>query len=144
MMSRTLGAILGGTTRGGQYGLDSRALSLITPPNFMGCGGICFPSIVTVALGEPGSPVMCWALAGAMGNTNSENIADAAHIAAMAPSGLIRMCAPFGTRNKLIKPGYRFDRGQHVASWPLVLCLFIGLVIHFIRRQLMHQTAIAA
>jgi hypothetical protein len=49
---------LGGTTRGSQYGLESRALSLITPPNFMGGGGICLPSIVTVALGEPGVPVI--------------------------------------------------------------------------------------
>src|SRR5271155_4465768 len=58
MMSSTLGAPLGGTTRGGQYGFEFLALSLITPPNFIGGGGICFPSIVTVALGEPGTPVI--------------------------------------------------------------------------------------
>src|SRR5450755_721145 len=63
MMSRTLGAPLGGTTRGGQYGLESVAVSLITPPNGSGCGGSCFPSIVTVALGEPGTPLICWAVA---------------------------------------------------------------------------------
>src|SRR5215813_544427 len=63
MMRRMLGAPVGGTTRGGQYGLESLALSLISPPNFIGDGGICFPSIVTVALGEPGVPVMYWALA---------------------------------------------------------------------------------
>src|SRR4029079_1163714 len=63
MMSSTLGAPLGGTTRGGQYGFESRALSLITPPNGIGGAGICFPSIVTVALGEPGVPVICWAAA---------------------------------------------------------------------------------
>src|SRR5882724_2003711 len=57
MMSNTFGAPLGGTTRGGHHCLESRALSLITPPNFIGGGGICFPSIVTVALGEPGVPV---------------------------------------------------------------------------------------
>ena len=56
MIKSTFGAPLGGTTRGGQYGLEFLALSLITPPNFMGGGGICFPSIVTVALGEPGTP----------------------------------------------------------------------------------------
>src|SRR5580658_5053201 len=61
MMRRTLGAPLGGTTRGGHHGLESLALSLITPPNGMGGGGICFPSSVTVALGEPGTPVICWA-----------------------------------------------------------------------------------
>src|SRR4249920_398597 len=63
MMSSTLGAPLGGVTGGGQYGFESLALSLISPPNFIGGGGICFPSIVTVALGEPGTPVICWALA---------------------------------------------------------------------------------
>ncbi len=57
MMSRTLGAPLGGTTRGGHHGLDSVAFSLITPPNFGSGGGSCFPLMVVVALGEPGSPV---------------------------------------------------------------------------------------
>ena len=68
MMSRMLGAPLGGTTRGGQYGLESVALSLITPPNGSGGGGSCLPSIVTVALGEPGVPVICWADAGRANN----------------------------------------------------------------------------
>jgi hypothetical protein len=36
---------------------------LITPPNFRGGGGSCLPSIVIVALGEPGVPVICWAFA---------------------------------------------------------------------------------
>src|SRR6266487_1291871 len=63
MMSRMLGAPLGGTTRGGQYGVESLTLSLITPPNGIGGGGICFPSMVTVASGEPGVPLICWALA---------------------------------------------------------------------------------
>src|ERR1700674_2344792 len=63
MMSRMLGAPLGGTTRGGHHGFESLALSLITPPNFIGGGGSCFPSSVTVALGEPGTPVICWARA---------------------------------------------------------------------------------
>src|SRR6266436_3881723 len=60
MISRMLGAPLGGTTRGGQYGLESVAASLITPPNGIGGGGICFPSIVIVALGSPGVPLICW------------------------------------------------------------------------------------
>src|SRR5712671_4507972 len=63
MMSSTFGAPLGGTTRGGHQGLESVALSLITPPNFAGGGGSCFPSIVVVALGEPGVPVICCAVA---------------------------------------------------------------------------------
>src|SRR3984893_1036624 len=61
MMRRMLGAPLGGTTRGGHHGVESLALSLITPPNDIGGGGSCFPSSVTVALGEPGTPVICWA-----------------------------------------------------------------------------------
>src|SRR6476646_9439602 len=61
MISNTLGAPLGGTTVGGQYGLDSWASILIVPPNGPGGGGRYLPSIVVVALGEPGVPVICWA-----------------------------------------------------------------------------------
>src|SRR5512135_1882287 len=61
MISRTLGAPLGGTTRGAHHGFDCRASSLITPPNLGSGGGSCFPSIVVVAPGEPGVPVTCWA-----------------------------------------------------------------------------------
>ena len=35
---------------------------MITPPNFNGGAGICFPSIVTVELGFPGVPLICWDL----------------------------------------------------------------------------------
>jgi hypothetical protein len=59
-MSNTFGAPFGGTTRGGHHGVDSEALSLITPPNFGSGGGSCFPVIVVVASGEPGVPVICW------------------------------------------------------------------------------------
>src|SRR5271167_4414514 len=69
MMRRMLGAPLGGTTRGGHHGVESLALSLITPPNCIGGGGSCFPSSVTVALGEPGTPVICWAEAGVEPNS---------------------------------------------------------------------------
>jgi hypothetical protein len=54
MMRRTLGAPGGGTVFGGQYGFDSTALRLISPPNWRGVGGKYFPSIVSVALGDPG------------------------------------------------------------------------------------------
>ena len=40
-------------------GVDSEAFSLITPPKFGSGGGSCFPSIVVVAPGEPGTPVTC-------------------------------------------------------------------------------------
>ena len=59
MMSSTLGAPFGGTTRGGHQGFDSEAFSLITPPNFGSGGGSCFPLMVVVAPGEPGTPVTC-------------------------------------------------------------------------------------
>src|SRR5207249_12184423 len=68
MMRRMLGAPLGGTTRGGHHGLESVAASLITPRNGIGGGGICFPSIVTVALGSPGVTLICWARAGRVPN----------------------------------------------------------------------------
>src|SRR5215471_7576798 len=64
MIRRTFGAPFGGTTRAGQYGLDCGAVSLITPPNLGSGGGSCFPSIVLVALGEPGVPEICWLRAG--------------------------------------------------------------------------------
>src|SRR5215510_12467799 len=77
MMSRMLGAPLGGTTRGGQYGLESTALSLITPPNFGSGGGSCFPLIVVVAPGDPGSPVVwiCARTKGAAAMTATASIA---------------------------------------------------------------------
>src|SRR6185369_10816407 len=62
MMSRTLGAPFGGTTRGAHHGFDSDAFSLISPPNAAGGGGICLPSIVVVAPGEPGVPVSSCAI----------------------------------------------------------------------------------
>src|SRR6266571_6109028 len=58
MMSRMLGACLGGTMRGAHQGSDWRALSLMTPPNFGSGGGSCFPLMVVVAPGEPGVPVV--------------------------------------------------------------------------------------
>src|SRR5262245_20518307 len=59
MISSTLGAPLGGTMRAGHAGLESCAESLITPANFGGAGGSCRPSMVVVALGAPGAPVVC-------------------------------------------------------------------------------------
>ncbi len=58
MMSSTLGAPFGGTTRGGHQGVDSEAFSLITPPNAGSGGGSCLPLRVVVAVGEPGVPVI--------------------------------------------------------------------------------------
>src|SRR5215475_1339966 len=66
MISSTLGAPLGGTTVGGQPGVESAALRLILPPKGGGGFGIYFPSMVVVALGEPGVPVV-WVCALAEG-----------------------------------------------------------------------------
>src|SRR5262249_45447760 len=54
-----------GTTRAGQPGFDWSTLRLIWPSNFGGGGGRYRPSIVVVASGEPGTPVVCCAAAGA-------------------------------------------------------------------------------
>ena len=56
MMSSTLGAPSGGTTRGAHQAFDCRASSLITPPNFISGGGNCLPLMVMEAPGEPGVP----------------------------------------------------------------------------------------
>src|SRR5262245_37678229 len=60
MISSTLGAPFGGTTRAGQYGFDWSALRSMVPPNVWGGGGNCAPSIVFVASGAPGVPeIVC-------------------------------------------------------------------------------------
>jgi hypothetical protein len=59
MISSTLGASLGGTTRGAHQGLDCRAPSLMTPPNFGSGAGSCLLLTVVVALGLPGTPIVC-------------------------------------------------------------------------------------
>src|SRR5450432_4189469 len=61
MISSTLGAPFGGTTRGAHHCFDSEAFSLITPPNLGSGGGSCAPLIVVVALGEPSTPLTCCA-----------------------------------------------------------------------------------
>jgi AraC-like DNA-binding protein len=62
MMSRTLGAPFGGTTRGGQNGVDWEAVSLITPPKGRGGGGSWAPSIVIVGAGSLTRDSVCRAL----------------------------------------------------------------------------------
>src|SRR6185503_12568224 len=58
MISNTLGAPLGGTTLGGQPGLESAALRLILPVKGGGGFGIYFPSMVVVAPGDPSAGVV--------------------------------------------------------------------------------------
>ena len=64
MISSTLGAPLGGTTRGAHQGFDCSASSLITPPNLGSGAGNCLLLTVVVALGEPSTPVTCCAFTG--------------------------------------------------------------------------------
>src|SRR6266436_6003142 len=63
MMSRMLGACLGGTMRGAHHAFDCKASSLITPPNFGSFAGNSLPLMVVVAPGEPDSPVVCISVA---------------------------------------------------------------------------------
>src|SRR4029077_8975201 len=53
MIKRTLGAPLGGTTRGGHHGLDRLALRWITPPSGRSGAGRTSPGIVLVPSGDP-------------------------------------------------------------------------------------------
>src|SRR3990167_4415481 len=74
MMSNMFGAPLGGTIRGGHQGFDWDAFSLITPPNGSGGAGSSLPSIVRVASGEPGTPVISWAIGDAFWNKMNAEI----------------------------------------------------------------------
>src|SRR5215472_14529707 len=86
IISSTFGAPFGGTTRIGQYGVDCAALRSILPSNFCGGGGNWFPSIVVVALGDPGVPVICCGNAGSVVNS-----AASVTIEAVVIKGVARM-----------------------------------------------------
>src|SRR5678815_1096003 len=58
MISRMLGAPLGGTTVAGQPGLEPAMLRLALPAKGVGGFGIYRPSMVVVAAGELGVPVV--------------------------------------------------------------------------------------
>src|SRR5271165_6018790 len=81
MISKTFGAPFGGTMRGAHQGVDSEALSLMTPPKGRLGGGSCLPSIVVVALGEPRTPVTCWA-----------KPPEASHSTATADTAIAKIC----------------------------------------------------
>ena len=53
MISSTLGAPLGGTTRGGHHGFDCAALRFAVPPHDRSSGGSTSPGMVRVPAGEP-------------------------------------------------------------------------------------------
>src|SRR5208283_4073295 len=93
MMSKMLGAPLGGTTRGGHHGVESLALSLITPPNGSCGGGSCLPSRLMVALGEPGTPLICCARAALAFNRHA--MVNAATSDMLRPSRLLAIIVLF-------------------------------------------------
>src|ERR1044071_865807 len=80
MISSTLGAPLGGTTRAGQYGFESFASRLISPWK-PGAGlGRYRPSMVVVALGEPGVPVISCAAVGPAWQRNAPRRTTVDHV----------------------------------------------------------------
>ena len=79
---------MGGTTVGGHHGFESWASKLIVPPKGGGAAGSDWPSIVDAALGEPGSPVTCWAAAGKTGTQLAANTARQARIFNLSAPGL--------------------------------------------------------
>src|ERR1700722_4408014 len=87
MMSRMLGAPLGGTMRGGHQVFDPSRVSLITPPNFGSGAGSRFPLTVVVELGKPGTPVICWACTVLTGNHHT--------IVSNAPRAMLRRACGF-------------------------------------------------
>src|ERR1044072_4205383 len=74
MMSNTLGAHFGGTTRGAHQGSDAEAFSSIAPPNAAGGGGICLPLMVVVAPGDPSVPVTSCASAAVTASALTLNV----------------------------------------------------------------------
>src|SRR5271170_6676134 len=104
MIRSTLGAPLGGTTRGGHQGVESLALSLITPPNCGGASGICLPLIVVVASAWPNVPVTCCAVAVVAASRNTAKKFETAS----APSAGLRIltadfiCSPYATSTAFV------------------------------------------
>src|SRR5450631_3983212 len=94
MMSRMLGAPLGGTKRGGHQGVESLALSLIIPPNAGGGVGSWEPSAVVVALGEPATPVTTCEEAGAMASDTLNRMPANVAIARWANGWWLMLCTP--------------------------------------------------
>src|SRR5262249_20515701 len=99
MMSSTLGAPFGGATVGGHHAFDSEAFSLITPPNSGSGGGSCFPSMLMVALGDPGTPVTVWA----RHDTAARRNAAANGAAMVTPVAFMRGSVPPGAGNVKVR-----------------------------------------
>ncbi len=111
MISNTLGAPFGGTTRGAHHAFDSEAFSLMTPPNFGSGAGSCWPPSVVVALGEPSSPVTSCAK---LPRGQNANTTPATALATTGLTGFIR--AP-STQSGFVGPGIRGRDPFAAAYW---------------------------
>src|SRR5208337_2171487 len=94
MMSRTLGAPLGGTMVGGHQGFESVAFSLITPPNFGAGAGSWFPLMVVVALGDPNLPVTTCAATGATASVAASKNAATSATTPIPVGFCVILCTP--------------------------------------------------
>src|SRR5690349_21812928 len=94
MMSRTFGAPLGGTSRGGHQVFEPWRVSLITPPNFGSGAGSCLPLTVVVALGEPNTPVTCCAATGTTASVAASRAAASSAPTAVALGVDLMLYAP--------------------------------------------------
>ena len=103
MISRTLGAPLGGTTRGGHHGLDWSALRLISPPNAGAGGGRTSPGIGRAAAGEPKGGAS-WAAAGSA-SVQAKAIAAQAAIHLPRTSRRIPRSPLLAGRRRVPRPG---------------------------------------
>ena len=93
--------------RGAHQYFDCKASSLITPPNGGSGAGSCLPLIVVVALGEPGTPVICWAEMGAADSmaamTNARITDKSDPVFILSP--LIQICCTMGPASPPRLPG---------------------------------------
>src|SRR4029453_2618978 len=123
MMSRMLGAPLGGTIVGGQPGLESAVVRPIFPGEGAGGGGILVPSRVVVALGEPGVPVVCICAPaeGAIAVTATARIAPV-RIRFVDFIGVNLVCCSDVSTNlsRLLRAAYR-TLGQFFTGWMLII-----------------------
>jgi hypothetical protein len=100
-MSRTLGAPFGGMIRGAHQGVDSDALSLITPPNLGSGGGSWLPLIVVVPPGEPTSlPI---ASRGGVAAVSERGVCALARLASQDPAYAVATAALAADRNSCLR-----------------------------------------
>lgn len=105
MMSRTLGASSGGTTRGGHHCFESSAIRPISPPKASGGGGSRLPSIVVVAFGAPEAALASCAAAGS-GPASSATAAAAMQIESLISNSSFASLSPSGAQRSITARRY--------------------------------------